>query len=1447
MKRVGILLCLAACFVLMAHSAFAQGLPTGSLGGTVLDPDGKAVVGASVTVTDVNTHASFPAVNTGAAGDFRVGNLPPGAYTVTIAMANFKTAVYNNVVIVVDHTYELNAKLEVGAATVSVQVETGGQQVIETQSASVSNTVSGRSVQELPFSSRSAVLLGILDPGVQTSGGPRNSTFEGLPKGTINITFDGINMQCNLLKSSDGYFAINDPRIDDVDEFGITTNANDPSKTGEGAAQMSYVSKRGGNAFHGGVWEYNRNTDYDANYYFNGISHTPRQILDLNDFGYKIGGPILKDKLFFFTDFDFFQFPQSVTRTKTILTPLAASGVFTYAPASGTVIPAGGSGGNTWTTCYTSSAETTAIAAGGSTTSSSVCTANLLQLAGAGGIGGAGATGPSTISTLTGPLIHDVTTALTAPGVGSTVNDLYQDNISFNDKTIGARRYPDVRIDYNITKHHSLEFDYHYAWYVSNPDLLNSVDNTYPVAPFNTAQGEQLSNRNLFSLAERWTIGSDKSNEIRAGLSTDPVDFGLGLPVAQSKGYYPVVPVNVNGGAPANELYTFGISGDSGLFLSPGGLQGRNTATGQLHDTFTWTKGTHTMTYGVDFTGIYYNDFFTVSGSAGFGLATGDPLLSQGTATFGQNNNLPGISSSDLSNAEGLYASLAGRVSSYSSAVAYSPTTGGYLSGAPEVDKDGQHEIGIYGGDSWRLRPNLTFNYGLRWEYDGPPFDKYNEYAMLGGTQAQLGDIWGVSGQGNLFKPGAMGGSSAINFQNDKGQSWYNKYYRALAPSVGLAYQPNWDSGWAKKLFGEQGKTVIRAGYSIAYSREGLEAFFGVAQDNPGEEGSQASTPSLNGNSTTLGTFTPGSINLGNGSTSLPYLSQTPTSFQSSFAANPAVSSASEGFAINPNLKPPMIQSWSAGIQRELTPNMVLEVRYQANHGDGEWDLFNINEVNIFENGFLTEFNNAANNLSLCNANLATVSSVAQACLSAEQDLGIVKSTATKGTADFANLYAAANAAITGGTCAAGSPCSASALAAIAGDASLPIFTASFDPLSTPTAVGATSNSVATAPITATQLAALETSGSYAALNPSSPSVLTGIGQTNANFTSSTFLTPLGIGGAGSAAGSLGSGSSAYNNFVTHLLGAGYPMNFWIVNPTLSGGAFALANAVQSTYNAGVIDLRRRPSHGLQFDANYVYSKSLTDYNANSSLDNASFPTLRSTKYDKGPAAFDIPQAFKLQAIYDLPFGQGKKWASSSGFVNRIIGGWSVDTITRWQTGPPILISSGVSGGNTFNSGIGGVNLQGITVQQLQSMLTTNKLEGGSNPFVYYVPTNLLDSNLQKANTSIIQPCNVAGALCGRPFVYGPQYFRTDLSVVKVTKITERVNFEMRAELLNAWNDADFYFGCGVGTSPCTLSTQSNNFGKMGNGSASTAAYTDLNTTYDPGGRLIQLVGRINF
>ncbi len=188
-----------------------------------------------------------------------------------------------------------------------------------------------------------------------------------------------------------------------------------------------------------------------------------------------------------------------------------------------------------------------------------------------------------------------------------------------------------------------------------------------------------------------------------------------------------------------------------------GGTQGRNSALGELHETFGWTRGSHQISLGGDATNIYYNDFFDFNASATLGMnANFDPALPAFAACTGTTANptplcnLPGVSTTQQGNVEGLYATLAGRVSSFASTVAFNPTTRTYQAGIPIVDKVGQLEFGVYAADSWRIRPNVTFNYGLRWEYSGPPWDKNNEYWMV----PNANDVFGVSGPGNLVPSG---------------------------------------------------------------------------------------------------------------------------------------------------------------------------------------------------------------------------------------------------------------------------------------------------------------------------------------------------------------------------------------------------------------------------------------------------------------------------------------------------------------------------------------------------------------------------------------------------------------------------------------------------------------------------------------------------------------------
>lgn len=188
-------------------STFVSG--AGSINGTVRDPDGHAISGATVRALDASNNQAGT-TRTGSDGRYSFNSLPDGKYTVEISSPNFKNMRINSLEVALGHTNHLDSKLELGATSVTVEVN-GGAQVLETQSASIS----GRS---------------------------RNSTFQGLPKGNMNVTFDGINAQNNLLKASDGFFALSDPRIDEVEEFGASANSNEAFR----AASRSVDAAEGG-------------------------------------------------------------------------------------------------------------------------------------------------------------------------------------------------------------------------------------------------------------------------------------------------------------------------------------------------------------------------------------------------------------------------------------------------------------------------------------------------------------------------------------------------------------------------------------------------------------------------------------------------------------------------------------------------------------------------------------------------------------------------------------------------------------------------------------------------------------------------------------------------------------------------------------------------------------------------------------------------------------------------------------------------------------------------------------------------------------------------------------------------------------------------------------------------------------------------------------------------
>src|SRR5919199_276161 len=363
--------CLSLIAALAAVSvAAAQITTTGRLTGVVTDTQGAVIPKAEVVAVSDQTKQEFRATASDE-GSWAIPSVPNGTYTVTVSAPNFKKTVLQDVKVDVGQPTSANATLEPGGANEQVVVAAAGE-ILQTESSSVSTTIVGRQIGELPFATRDALQLVLTLPGVQTPGAPRTSSINGLPKGSVNLTLDGANIQDNFLRSSDGFFTQIQPKSDAVQEVTVSTAVPGAESAGEGAVQVRFVTKSGTSEFHGGgFWQY-RSPKFNSNYYFNNIDGLPRDILLLRQFGGNIGGPILipkliksREKAFFFVNYEEFQLPQTYpSETVYVLTPAALLGNFTYAatrPANNAPLPNG---------CSATSVTTQML-----------CTVNVLSLA----------------------------------------------------------------------------------------------------------------------------------------------------------------------------------------------------------------------------------------------------------------------------------------------------------------------------------------------------------------------------------------------------------------------------------------------------------------------------------------------------------------------------------------------------------------------------------------------------------------------------------------------------------------------------------------------------------------------------------------------------------------------------------------------------------------------------------------------------------------------------------------------------------------------------------------------------------------------------------------------------------------------------------------------------------------------------------------------------------
>lgn len=905
MKLVSLrLLTVVFAFLVLQTSVLSQ--TTGAIAGTITDANGAAVPAATVLVTGEGGQ-KFTVV-TNDSGAYRIPSVATGVYTVTITAANFKKSIVENVKVDVGLPTTVNAVLEPGEVTETVVVTSGGE-VLQTQTATVGTTITGRQINETPTASRDALdLVGLL-PGTASVGAPRRSSINGLPKGALTITIDGVDVQDNLLRSSDGYFTYVRPRVDAIEEVTVST-ANPGAETGgDGAIQIRFVTRRGTNDYRGTLYWQHRDESLNANYWYqnrdgqrdsNGKAF--RQKIRLNQFGGAFGGPIPflnfkdsrkqwydtgRDRRFFFVNYEEFRLPQSQARTRVILSPQAEQGIYQYIV-----------GGN-------------------------VQQVNLYSIAASNGQ-------LSTPDPTIASMLSRIRTAVNSEGTITPISGspgLF--NYNFSPTGNSVRKFLALRLDFNLTKNHSLEFVTNQQEFVPSKDFLNSQDERFPGFPSYT----QGSVRDSYSTALRSTFSKNVVNEVRYAVSTGLSTFSAGI-------------------SPADFAYSKGFLLDisaAGITTpySRNSYSDRNTPTYDLTDNVTWIIGNHSIGFGGQWKLIRSEGsaIGRIVPTISFGLDSTDPAFGIFNTT-----TIPGATSTQLSAARALYAVLIGRITGYTS-TAYLTPDGTYQENAKQSRLAKQNTYGLYIQDSWRMKPNLTVNFGIRWQ----PQSAFRALSEGIYTRLESHDqIYGVSGPGNIFKPGVLTGTAPRVVPLKKGEKAYPDDLNNFAPSFGVVWSPDSDGkGLLGRIFGGRDRSVFRGGYSLAFVREGFNLLESIYGSNPG--GSLSLSRSLALGNLTVGTNLRDSGN--------PNLTPAPGIIGTRPNFPIALTTANSTNSFDPNLKTGMVHSFSFGYQREIDKNTVVEIRYVGNRGVDLQRQYNINEFNTIENGFADEFLRAQANL----------------------------------------------------------------------------------------------------------------------------------------------------------------------------------------------------------------------------------------------------------------------------------------------------------------------------------------------------------------------------------------------------------------------------------------------------------------------------------------------------
>jgi outer membrane receptor protein involved in Fe transport len=903
------------CSVLAVPPNAAAQSTGGRFRGTVTDNSGAAVAAAKVTLTNEGTNKVREA-ETDASGEYLFLEVPVGTYQIEVNVTGFKKYVRKAIPLNLDQIVGVDVSLQVGGATETVEVS-GASAVIDTTTTQLGAVMTDRAVTELPLSTRNTYQLLQLQPGVQSQLGA--DLFYGSDNpGVVSVNGGRGRSNNYMVNGGDGNdLFVNGPAIqpspDAISEFRVLTNTFDAEYGRNSGSVVNVVTKSGTNDIHGDFYEFIRNDVLNTKGFFDSSVPDYKQ----NQFGATLGVPIVKNKMFAFGSYEGNRLRQGISSGQVFL-PTADE-------AAGNFGPGGGLGG--------------------------VLTDQTFATQLANRTGGNGQTCQQAVTAIGGaPIVPNTPYASIFPNsvvptacFDPTAQALYNNYVA----PFGVGTFTGSPVLSDTSNQFTVRYDYAIA-----PSMQLSVyyyfNNDSETEPFSNFQGAGANLPGFgalfktrvqqWNIGHTWTLGSTAVNEFRfvyfregQGDLNHPVNIlpsvhdscGAAVPTANCFSD----PNNPTAGITAN------LPGHQGVpFVNvSGGFVIGNNSEGELPqvgNTFQWTDnyskifGKHSTKFGVDVRRQRFDQllYFNVNGGYSF-------------QTAGTNNDL-GYQNANADYFLGV------------------PTT--FTQGAAQAENDRTTSLYLYAQDSWKIKSNLTLNYGLRWELNTPYTDNGNRLQTFRPGQATTQYPCFLS-QANEAALGASsqdcGENSPNNayfplglvFPNDQGvpRGLTTTYYKGFAPRIGLAYSPSWTEGWLAKLTGGPGKSTIRGGYGIFYNPIEQLVLEQFSAEPPFGTSVFLSSPQFNTPFVSQsGTQSPNNSN--------GIINQTPsTPCFDPAGPNGCVDWSSFRTALlfgefQPHLRSQYAEQYNLTIERQLTKDMLLRIAYvgtQAHHLLASQDL----------------------------------------------------------------------------------------------------------------------------------------------------------------------------------------------------------------------------------------------------------------------------------------------------------------------------------------------------------------------------------------------------------------------------------------------------------------------------------------------------------------------------